>query len=155
MPNWCENSLTIFGDKKTIENLYKMALDIDDKGFFNQIVPRPLSEEENWYNWNAENWGTKWDVCSDGFDVEKIEGDNDDYSFQIYLETAWSPPMAFVTALCKKFKVSATLDYIEVGCDFVGTLEVEKEKVLLDQCQPITRESLKYFGRDYDDYFFE
>lgn len=141
------------GDKETIEMLYKMALDFDDKDFFNQVIPRPLSEEENWYNWNLKNWGTKWDASPECFDVTEIKNENGMYSFAISLQTAWSPPLAFVITLCKQLNVSASLDYIEGGFNFVGVLKVKNGKVVLDDCQPITRESLKHFG--YDDGYIE
>lgn len=39
----------------------------------------------NWYAWNVNNWGTKWDV-----DAE-VERHADDH-LQVRFDTAWSPP---------------------------------------------------------------
>lgn len=160
MPNWCDNSLSIYGDKETLEKLYRIALESKSKGFFNQIVPRPSSEEKNWYNWNYENWGTKWDVGLEGsedFTAEMAKSENGICFLQVSMTTAWCPPEAFVKKLSEKFNVLAELRYIECGMDFVGAYGADDGKVYLDESQPITRESLKYFGFD-DDYiedFFE
>ena len=42
------------------------------------LMPRPTDQEENWYSWNCDNWGTKWG-CYD----QNVEGD------QINFTTAW------------------------------------------------------------------
>lgn len=46
-----------------------------------------------------------------------------------YLEingyTAWSPPIKFIVDLCKKYKISATMNYDEMGMDFAGDLEIQ------------------------------
>lgn len=43
----------------------------------------------NWYNWNIENWGTKWDALHAELS-EEAEG----YAAYTF-ETAWSPPDQF------------------------------------------------------------
>lgn len=151
MPNWCENKLVISGDQKAIEKLYKIALSADnEKGFFNQIVKRPKSQEENWYDWNTDNWGTNWDIQPDYFTVGKVKQENDIYSFQINLFTAWSPPSIFVKKMCSKFKVSAKLNYIEYGCFFMGLLTVESNKFVNNECSHISLANLIYFGYDQE-----
>lgn len=154
MPNWCDNSLKISGDKEAIDELYKIATtDVENKGFFNQILPRPVTEEENWYGWNVQNWGTKWDVCPQDFIVSEVRQENDLFTLSFGMGTAWSPPIALVIALCEKFRLSATLNYIEPGEDFVGKLVIEDGEVFMNECQRITKESLKYFG--YDEFYIE
>ena len=46
-----------------------------------------------WYNWNCDNWGTKWDAS----DVEFTDhgADHKQYRFS----TAWSPPIAVLESL--------------------------------------------------------
>ena len=80
------------------------------------------SVEDNWYNWNNRNWGTKWDVgVSDeekypetNLQEHKSEGEDQwlVYSFQ----TAWSPPIPVIQ------KLSALVP----NC--VVTLEYEEEQ---------------------------
>lgn len=46
----------------------------------------------NWYGWNCDNWGTKWNA----YDVEVISDET------IKFETAWSAPRPVINALAKK-----------------------------------------------------
>lgn len=108
MPNWTLNRLvlTLPSPKRweplemrqtrweIFRNLkYKFEnLNIDDQNeyfteFFNIIKPRPKEQEENWYNWNTCNWGTKWEPKF--YDIE-IENNTMIFKF----ETAWCHPYA-------------------------------------------------------------
>ena len=50
-----------------------------------------------WYEWNINNWGTKWNAC--GYDDEY------DYSHeeQLTFDTAWSPPHPILEKLSEKY----------------------------------------------------
>ena len=51
---------------------------------FQQIVPPPHDYEGvDWYDWNVEHWGTKWNAV----DPERIELDNKAFTFKF--ETAY------------------------------------------------------------------
>jgi hypothetical protein len=74
---------------------------------FEKIIPMPKNiyrgdvgsrEEEiygrdNWYHWNTNNWGTKWNA----YDMSKI----DDYTMTF--NTAWAMPERVIKALSKMF----------------------------------------------------
>lgn len=91
MPNYCENKVTVIGCKEDLD-------EIDDVNFsFQNLCPRPEEQEENWYNWNNINWGTKWD-CWD-YELKMKEENILVGSFR----TAWCPPIAFLTSLLGKF----------------------------------------------------
>lgn len=47
----------------------------------------------NWYDWNVNNWGTKWDV-GDGVDVDSYGG-----WIEYRFDTAWGPPDIFIDKL--------------------------------------------------------
>jgi hypothetical protein len=47
----------------------------------------------NWYSWNVNNWGTKWNAYSQ----ELLEQDN--YTLKIQFDTAWSPPEPVIARL--------------------------------------------------------
>lgn len=49
-----------------------------------------------WYDWNCNNWGTKWDT-----DAELTEHDSG--HLQYVFDTAWSPPVEALVALGKKY----------------------------------------------------
>jgi len=59
---------------------------------FQIIHPRPKEEDENWYEWNNENWGTKWDMRVYGFSFE-----NEELTF--CGDTAWNAPTGILNKL--------------------------------------------------------
>jgi len=116
MPNWCSNSITIsHHDKSVVDELENKIR--EGKDFFNILRPRPADQEENWYDWNIENWGTKWDVNLDlQNDAVTRTSDN---SLSLWFDTAWSPPIAlydYITEL--GWNVDAM--YYEFGAAFLG-----------------------------------
>jgi len=87
MPNWCQNVATIVHEDKekidAIEN--ELNKEKDDIALFQMLRPRPADQEETWYAWNCDNWGTKWDISYCDFD--RI----DDYTIKLNFDTAWGP----------------------------------------------------------------
>lgn len=59
---------------------------------FKIIHPRPEEEDDNWYEWNNENWGTKWDMRV--FNSEFKDGE-----LRFYGETAWNAPIGILNKL--------------------------------------------------------
>lgn len=151
MPNWCENEITLTGSKSVIEKLHSIAKEANqEKGFFNRLVPRPKEQEENWYDWNTQNWGTKWDIDPDQFQVGEIVKAHREYSFNISLATAWSPPENFLKTLCKELDISANLRYIEGGMDFCGLLKIKGKEILKDFSGEIKTSNMIKCGFDRD-----
>jgi formylmethanofuran dehydrogenase subunit E len=87
MPNWCQNVATInHEDSEKIDNIEnELKKDKDDSGLFQILRPRPSDQEENWYDWNINNWGTKWEASI--YDFERIDAN----SIKINFDTAWGP----------------------------------------------------------------
>ena len=117
MPNWCMNSVVLTNTKDKIDHLEARLRENNGDEFFNILYPRPVEEEENWYGWNVDNWGTKWDASI------SIENDQlqrlDDETLELRFETAWSPPIAFYRFLSENgWDVSAK--YYEPGIGFIG-----------------------------------
>jgi hypothetical protein len=130
MPNWCNNNITISGDEGTIRTLtavlkgLKSSDDNEDEektgDVFKALIGTPpyMSDgeyEKKWYETNIDWFGTKWDInyCEHSFNFSKEE-------INFSCETAWSPPIAFMTNLCKMYKVSGNLFYSEGGVGFAG-----------------------------------
>lgn len=117
MPNWCENNVILkHSDPKKIADL-KAHLESDKNGsgeyFFNYLRPRPESEKDNWYGWNVDNWGCKWDA-----DPSVLEIDENNISLDF--ASPWSPPIALYEYLTAEgWEVEAL--YAEAGCSFCGS----------------------------------
>lgn len=86
MPNWCSNSIII--KDLTIEQVADLERYIaeNDGRFFQYFRPRPKKDDDDWYDWNLKNWGTKWDAC----DTHISETHKD--KIVIMFESAWAPP---------------------------------------------------------------
>jgi len=82
---------------------------------FNHLVPRPAEEEENWYAWNIDNWGTKWDVSPDDWD-------RNGNAISMSFDSAWSPPVNLYETLTNAgWHISAL--YHEPGMSYIGRFE--------------------------------
>ncbi len=114
MPNWCSNSLFIRNEDMTkVDALEQQLMKKEDHQLFNLLVPRPADEEENWYNWNITNWGTKWEASI--IDWERTS-DNEIF---VSFDTAWSPPIAFYDTVTNDgWNVEA--QYYEPGMGYIG-----------------------------------
>jgi len=86
MPNWCQNVAYIGHEEQDlIEDLVE-KINNDKEKFFEYIRPRPGAEDENWYGWNLENWGTKWEVSPYEYSI------NEDGKLYVSFDSAWGPP---------------------------------------------------------------
>lgn len=121
MPNWCENIITIKGDKKTIGLLTRIVSDKQNhEQIFESLIGEPDVLNPEFMNgkyFSSNSWwfGTKWDVsfneCNFDFTEECIT---------LCPLTAWSPPVSFLVNLSKMYKVDCVNIYSEGGCDFCG-----------------------------------
>ena len=86
---------------------------------------------KDWYEWDINNWGTKWNFC-DATVTEFFE----DGELVYHFETAWSPPIPVIIKMGEMFpQLRFELDYIEEGMAFKGTLIIDKGKIIKDvQC---------------------
>ena len=91
---------------------------VKDVGFGEGLVFESSgTQDDRWYNWRVQNWGTKWDC----YDLT-IESD-DECELNIVFNTAWSPPEEICRALKEKFEdASIQWFYDEPGMEFAGYL---------------------------------
>lgn len=116
MPNWCENSLNIsHTDKSKIDEL-EAVLSQKDPNVFQFLRPRPADQEENWYDWNIEHWGTKWDITPHHF--ERVT----ENAIFLTFDSAWNPPVALYDYLSEQGWMIYAL-YHEGGMGFAGRYE--------------------------------
>jgi hypothetical protein len=155
MPNWCSNSLTLkHEDKNKLDELEKQLSESDV--FFQHLHPRPKDQDANWYEWNIENWGTKWDVnVNEGY-LQRI----DDNTLSISFDTAWGPPTKFYDFLFEQ-GWDVTAKYYEPGMGFVGeydnSIDDCWEYDLSDEStlEAIPTELREWFGIDEEFEFYK
>jgi len=142
MPNWCDNSVTITASKEKIDAI-ENALNTEEQDFFSAIRPRPLTEEENWYGWNVNNWGTKWSPSVHDFNRES------DDTIWISFDSAWTPPTILYEFMHEEgYDVRAY--YLESGMGFVGKFEDGYDDCY--ECDISDRESIESLPEDVVDY---
>ena len=138
MPNWCNNNIDITGPAQKIKALYDAA-QAEDGGLLNAMVPMPVELKDtvkgsngdavNWYDWAVSNWGTKWDVDSEGLEF----WDNGDGTASItgYFDSAWAPPIdCYNRFLVDNEDCSITASYYECGMDFGGMYDNGNDEYL-------------------------
>jgi hypothetical protein len=101
---------------------------------------------KDWYDWNVQNWGTKWDVELDN--VQRV----DENTLTARFDSAWAPPIEAYQALEKLgFEIEAK--YYEPGMAFCGTYDAEYGEntiVIGGETSDTVRELI---GDELDDYF--
>ncbi len=144
MPNWCSNTLTLEHDDPAMIKRAYDALERGE--FLNEFCPVPedlqivagrVGDDENaeqkelerktaenvakygygnWYDYCVGEWGTKWDVGSDGCSDISPDGRMLHTSF----DSAWSPPVnAYAKLEQLGFRVNAL--FYESGMAFAGS----------------------------------
>ena len=116
MPNWCSNYTKIYHEDSTKIDAIEQELMKEEPQLFNKIFPRPADQEENWYDWNVSNWGTKWDASVYDW------GREDSNTIWINYDTAWSPAMGILEELNTQ-EYSVQSYYHEGGMAFIGYYE--------------------------------
>jgi hypothetical protein len=120
MPNWCAVSVRIEGRNNDIIKFRNSLNTPNGRGevvpfSFFQLVPRPHKEDDNWYNWNCANWGTKWDARN--VVIYKQEHN----CIIIQCDTAWSPPKEWaINASILHPNLTFTVAYCGGGMEYYG-----------------------------------
>ncbi len=128
MPNWCSCRATISGPAPVIQEITHI-LNEESTPLLAWMVPQPRFEgDQDWYQWNVNNWGTKWDVADVYFE-HQAEEDQIQFSFS----TAWGPPVeAFARWAESDGRVQFTLEYWEPSAGYVGTTSYNGEHLDTD-----------------------
>ena len=75
-------------------------------------------QDDRWYDWRNQNWGTKWDAYS-----MEIDDDSMPNGFEVEFETAWAPPEEVCNAIREQFDdLCVSWFYDEPGCEIAGYL---------------------------------
>lgn len=103
MPNWVYNTVTVTAtDPGLLDRIeHELAAPEDPDGptvlSFQKLVPRPEAANDDWYNWNINHWGTKWDAC------QATSGRTSPTELVFSFNTAWSPPAPVIQALTERY----------------------------------------------------
>lgn len=145
MPNWCENNLSIYGQKEDMDRFHEMIKQGNGEySLLERLYPTPeeldignvSSRREDWndqqkanfekyghadwYSWRISNWGTKWkeDDLYVGQEYTVI-GDRATIAFNF--NTAWSPPIEAFDKISNDWpNLLFCLYYEEPGMGFCG-----------------------------------
>jgi len=169
MPNWCNNNLSVSGDKSQIEAFLKKSRTLPDgyqawferqnKEFkselpssipntfsFSGTVPMPkeiLEKDGAWYNWCRTNWGTKWDIGPATKESPEPQIDFTDGMLAMSFDTAWGPPLEWLEAVSALYpELNFQIDYEELGMCFRGCAIAENGS-LSDHCEDISEEEIE------------
>lgn len=72
---------------------------------------------KDWYDWNCDNWGTKWSPR-----IEQLELDLEHEQIFMYYETAWSPATGLIREISRQFPTLIfTTSYDEESDAYVGS----------------------------------
>ena len=78
----------------------------------------------NWWDWSINNWGTKWDAC------ESHICSNDINFFCVSFNTAWGPPIDWISNIMQDFPdLCFQLEYEEAGLCFGGLVQAQYEVI--------------------------
>lgn len=150
MPNWCENVVTF--THRDAKQITKLVNGYNRGRLMSNFFPCPEelkntisggyragSDEQvaleakekanlavfgsrNWYDWQCEHWGTKWDTgrnnCEDKVTIKRGAKE-----VTLSFDTAWSPPITFYEKMFgeERFEIKAL--YLEQGAGFAGIWE--------------------------------
>ena len=141
------------------DGTYTIGVVEDEKpsllSFWNTVAPTDLTEyfteassdrnPLNWYVWNIDNWGTKWDAGH--AEVSRDSETRVYYNF----ETAWSSPDAFYVALSEQWP---TLDFSvtwEEEQGFGEELEMKDGEVTVLRSWDIPNSHQDFIDQDKED----
>lgn len=135
MPNWVYNKITIRGNEKDLHAVSERLKPRDPKDqagpiSFDSLIPRPKDQDEDWYNWNVANWGSKWDACHAESQMTP-PSTTDGLGTLVYtFDTAWSPPVGVIDKFIDEFK-HLSMDYAyEEEQGWGGTLKTLGGKIV-------------------------
>ena len=121
MPNWCANTFEVTGDSQRMQSFYEFLEERGGKDWFDFFV-QPLKEDDaNWYSYNLENYGCKWNCEAGSWSIQDL----DDGRSKIVLdfESPWAPPTKLYETLAEDASLEIYAEYNEEGMGFVGKFE--------------------------------
>ena len=120
MPNWIYNNLRIDGPKESVKRIMdQMSNPLKDCkddivfSFFNIVSPTDNEDyNKNWYDWNIQNWGVKWDINQSEINLEGPFEFDDNMIVSYNFNTPWESPYKAIKRLSEQYPdVIFSLEY--------------------------------------------
>lgn len=169
MPNHVTQEVVIFGEDSVLDEVEKFVAgpgkdgekELETMSFdLNKIIPQPddifqgsFNEDyggRDWYTWNTQNWGTKWNAYSHQ-DTVREPG-----KIVFKFDTAWSPPHPVIKVLAEKYpQVRIEHAVIDEGWGFAGTIIYEDGELVGEENIPCSTDSewfMEFYHRMYGEY---
>lgn len=118
MPNWCSNTFEVTGDSQRMQAFYEFLEERNGKDWFDFFVNPAKEDDANWYAYNLENYGCKWNCEAGCWSIQDL----DDGRSKIVLdfESPWAPPTKLYETLSQDESLEICAEYNEEGMGFVG-----------------------------------
>lgn len=152
MPNWCDNHITITGDKDKIDMIKYLIKETAEtkKGVFVSLVGlppdvTPENYNEKWWDAHIGWWGCKWDIFYDDNGCWTLDEED---CITISVDTAWSPPQPFCEKLASMFDVEVEIEYSEPGCNFAGKAIYTKDGCIYQEDYADYMEGMYHINMD-------
>jgi len=143
MANHCMNWVNIYGEDRTLNRIVqKLETYHDHKGSFlswgDMVLNREPKEgeEERDYHYYGTRW---WD-----FEIQRERGE-----IIISGDSAWAPPIELIRQICIEYKVYASIEYEESGCDFGGRSEFNEAGEIIEEIEMPYNEWRYYSDPEY------
>jgi hypothetical protein len=105
------------------------------------VAGMPGNEDFNWYDWNVDHWGCKWDCCHVELEVDETDSTK---TATFRFDTPWAPPTKFLEKVTAKFKDLSFDAYawepgMSFWCHFYGNKGViqDEESIDIDQIEKL------------------
>lgn len=95
----------------------------------------------NWYNWNNQNWGVKWD-CDAGLEADEAEYVS--YAF----DSPWGPPTPVIEAIAAKYPTMTFSHDYEEEQGWGGEVEYANGVAVYSNFYDIPESHQDYVARD-------
>ncbi len=82
----------------------------------------------DWYTWNCDNWGVKWDARNATIEEESAKDKDGNTSIRYKFDTAWGVPEAAILKLSEQYPTLTLLLEYEEETGWGGMIRFEKGK---------------------------
>ena len=142
MPNHTDNRVILSHDDTQMIDMIYNIMNTEDTPLCQTLIPmdEALLDNEGWYDWRIDNWGTKWDIYEAHCDRMYAN------TLVLAFFTAWSPPFPIFDKLTDMgFEVTAR--YLDEGWMYIGEYNSDGDHVHFDNVEDVVTE---YEELDYE-----